>query len=86
MFPSSPERWPPQPAQLPGERSVQTGPVEGAEHGGAEDVLLLHPAALRLLEVFGLLPLSLVSPVLEPDLHLGLGESQACGQVSPLRG
>ena len=27
----------------------------------------------------------LVSPVLEPDFHLGLGQSQAAGQVRSLR-
>lgn len=46
------------------------------------------PRSVKILKAFGRLlpPLRLVPPVLEPDFHLGLGQSQDGGQVGSLRG
>lgn len=83
----SPERGPPQPAELGEERRVMERLVEGGEDGRPEEIVLHNPQTLRALVLRALMfPLGLVSPVLEPYLHLGFGESQAGGQVSPLRG
>lgn len=40
---------------------------------------------VRSLQVCGELPLPLIHPVLEPDLHLGLCQTQRRGQPRPLR-
>lgn len=70
--------------------SVLVSPAEGADDRRRRQIvseghalLFVHVlAALR-----GLLPpLGLVAAVLEPDFHLGLGQSQRAGQLGPLRG
>lgn len=40
---------------------------------------------IRRLQLGGQLPLPLVPSILEPDLHLGLGEPERSGETGPLR-
>lgn len=84
-----PESWAPA-AQAVQVGVVRVAAVHGDEGGPGEALVfqgwqggvLLQAAQVRR----ELLSLGLVASVLEPNFHLGLGELQVLGQVSPFRG
>lgn len=86
----SPQHRPPVATVVPQVGSVLMSSAEGADDRRRGQIVFEdHPlhfvhvlAALRGL----LLPFRLVASVLEPDFHLGLGQSQCAGQLSPLGG